>query len=115
VLISRSQEQLSKMIDLVVNADTLKPSGGANSRTARLGAEGQRVLENVKGVLSASKAWGEDKNGDDILQNLFVSDVIISTASLEQIGMFGLTNSTTPLPLMSMSTSRPSTLLPRPP
>jgi len=72
-LIARSQAQLSKLIQLVVESDTLKASGGPNTRTARLGAEGSRVLENVKNVLQASKAWGDEKNGDDLIQNFFVS------------------------------------------
>jgi hypothetical protein len=67
-----SQEQLSKLLQLVIDSDTLKASGGPNTRTARLGAEGSRVLENVKNVLSASKAWGDEKNGDDLIQNFFV-------------------------------------------
>lgn len=71
-LIARSQAQLSKLIQLVVESDTLKASGGPNTRTARLGAEGSRVLENVKNVLQASKAWGDEKNGDDLIQNFFV-------------------------------------------
>ena len=69
---SRSQEQLSKLLQLVIDSDTLKASGGPNTRTARLGAEGSRVLENVKNVLQASKAWGDEKNGDDLIQNFFV-------------------------------------------
>lgn len=72
MLMIRSQDQLSKLLQLVIDSDTLKASGGPNTRTARLGAEGSRVLENVKNVLSASKAWGDEKNGDDLIQNFFV-------------------------------------------
>lgn len=61
------------MLQLVVESDTLKAAGGAASRTARLGPEGHRVLENFKQVLRAFKAWGEEKNGDDLIQNFFVS------------------------------------------
>jgi hypothetical protein len=60
------------MLQLVVNSDTLKSSGGPNTRTARLGAEGSRVLENVKNVLQTAQKWGDEKNGDDLLQNFFV-------------------------------------------
>jgi hypothetical protein len=56
-----SQEQVSRMIDLVLQSDSLKSTGGPSSRTARLGEEGARAF----------KAWGEDKNKDDLLQNLF--------------------------------------------
>jgi hypothetical protein len=60
------------MLQLVIDSDTLKAAGGSASRTARLGNEGQRVVENSKSVLAALKAWGDDKNGDDLLQNFFV-------------------------------------------
>lgn len=66
-----SQQQISKILHLLVESDTLKAGGGPQSRTARLGPEGARVLENVKGVLRAFKQWGEEKNGDDLLQNFF--------------------------------------------
>ncbi|KAJ9122286.1 hypothetical protein QFC22_001707 [Naganishia vaughanmartiniae] len=66
-----SQEQVSRMIDLVLQSDSLKSTGGPSSRTARLGEEGARVLDDFKGVLTAFKAWGEEKNKDDLLQNLF--------------------------------------------
>lgn len=65
-----SQDQLNKMIDVIVSSDVLKSGGGPNSRTARLGDEGYRVTEDVKNVLRALKQWGEEKNGDDLLQNL---------------------------------------------
>ena len=68
----RSQAQLSKILQLIADADTLKAAGGPQSRTARLGPEGQKVLENVKAVIQATKQWGEAKNGDDLLQNFFV-------------------------------------------
>lgn len=61
------------MLDVVIESDTLSVGGGPNSRTSRLGGEGQRVLEGVKGVLAAAKAWGEEKNDDDLIQNFFVS------------------------------------------
>jgi hypothetical protein len=70
--VSRSQEQLSKILQLVLDSDTLKSGGGPNSRTARLGTEGQKVLEDTKSVLRSLKAWGEEKNGNDLLQNFFV-------------------------------------------
>ncbi|WRT67840.1 uncharacterized protein IL334_004814 [Kwoniella shivajii] len=82
-----SQSQVSKMIQTVLDSDTLKATGGPNSRTARLGAEGSRVLENLKDVLKATKAWGEAKNDDDLLQNFFYNaatadvDVDVSTAN----------------------------------
>ena len=60
------------MLNLIAESDTLKAGGGPTSRTARLGSEGQRVLDASKDVLRSFKAWGEEKNGDDILQNLFV-------------------------------------------
>jgi len=69
----RSQSQISKALQVVLESDVLKATGGPNSRTARVGAEGQRVLENAKGVLRAFKEWGEAKNGDDLIQNFFVS------------------------------------------
>lgn len=82
-----SQDQLSKLIQLVLDSDTLKTSGGANSKTARLGTEGQKVLEDTKNVLRALKAWGDEKNGDDLIQNFFYNaatadvNVDINTAS----------------------------------
>jgi hypothetical protein len=69
---SRSQQQISKLLEIILRSDTLKSTGGPTSRTARLGSEGQRVLDHLKDVLQAFKAWGEEKNGDDILQNLLV-------------------------------------------
>lgn len=66
-----SQDQVSRMIDVVVNSDVLKSGGGPNSRTARLGEEGTRLSEDFKNVLRCLKKWGEEKNGDDLLQNLF--------------------------------------------
>ncbi|KAK4684203.1 hypothetical protein P7C73_g5994, partial [Tremellales sp. Uapishka_1] len=66
-----SQAQISKILQVILDSETLRSTGGPNSRTARLGAEGQNVLENGKGVLAAIKAWGEAKNGDDLLQNFF--------------------------------------------
>ncbi|WWC88740.1 uncharacterized protein L201_003653 [Kwoniella dendrophila CBS 6074] len=82
-----SQSQLSKLIQTVLESDTLKATGGPNSRTARLGNEGARVLENLKDVLRATKAWGEAKNDDDLLQNFFYNaatadvDVDVSSAN----------------------------------
>ncbi|WWD04803.1 hypothetical protein V865_002874 [Kwoniella europaea PYCC6329] len=82
-----SQSQLSKLIQTILESDTLKATGGPNSRTARLGAEGTRVLEDLKGVLRAAKKWGEEKNDDDLLQNFFYNaatadvDVDVSSAS----------------------------------
>lgn len=81
-----SQEQVSRMIDLVLHSDSLKSTGGPSSRTARLGEEGARVLDDFKDVLKAFKAWGEEKNKDDLLQNLFYNaatadvDVDLSTS-----------------------------------
>jgi hypothetical protein len=66
-----SQDQLSRMIDVVLESDVLKSGGGVNSRTARLGEQGTRISEDLKNVLRAVKKWGEEKNGDDLLQNLF--------------------------------------------
>ncbi len=66
-----SQQQISQIIDLALESDFLKASGGVGSKTARLGQEGTRVLESTKSVLEAIKAWGDEKNGDDVLQNLF--------------------------------------------
>lgn len=66
-----SQQQISRMIDLVLQSDSLKSTGGPSSRTARLGEEGSRILEDFKDVLKAFKAWGEGKNQEDLLQNLF--------------------------------------------
>ncbi len=65
-----SQQQISKIIDLAIKSDFLKSSGGAGSRTARLGEDGARVLADVKEVLNLVKKWGEEKNGDDLLQNI---------------------------------------------
>jgi hypothetical protein len=65
-----SQSQLSRLIDLAIGSDVLKPGGGAGSRTARLGEEGQQVLSDVKDVLERVKRWGEEKNGDDLCQNI---------------------------------------------
>nr|XP_031864274.1 uncharacterized protein CI109_000187 [Kwoniella shandongensis]KAA5531346.1 hypothetical protein CI109_000187 [Kwoniella shandongensis] len=82
-----SQQQISKLIQVVLDSDTLKAAGGPNSRTARLGPEGQRVLEDSKAILRATKAWGEAKNDDDLLQNFFYNaatadvDVDVNTAS----------------------------------
>jgi hypothetical protein len=59
------------MIDVVLGSDVLKSGGGVNSRTARFGEEGTRVTEDFKDVLKALKNWGQEKNGDDLLQNLF--------------------------------------------
>jgi hypothetical protein len=70
-----SQDQIGKMIDVVLNSDTLKATGGPGSRTARLGVEGQRVLEKTQGVLAALRDWGAEKNGDDLLQNFFVRSI----------------------------------------
>jgi len=61
------------MIQLVLDSDTIKTGGGVNSKTARLGVEGQKVLDDMKNVLRSLKAWGEEKNGDNLLQNFFVS------------------------------------------
>lgn len=66
-----SQQQISRMIDLVLQSDALKSTGGPSSRTARLGEEGARILDDFKDVLKAFKAWGEGKNEKDLLQNLF--------------------------------------------
>ncbi|KAL7420693.1 hypothetical protein Q5752_004644 [Cryptotrichosporon argae] len=66
-----SQDQLDRYLDIILESDTLKPTGGPGSRTARLGADGQRVIGRLKDVLAAGKAWGTEKNGDDLLQNLF--------------------------------------------
>jgi hypothetical protein len=60
------------MISIVSESDVLKASGGPLSRTARMGPEGQRVLDNVRNVLRAFNTWGEEKNGDDLIQNFFV-------------------------------------------
>ncbi|WVR06390.1 hypothetical protein IAU60_003421 [Kwoniella sp. DSM 27419] len=82
-----SQSQISKIIQLILDSDTMKAAGGPNSRTARLGTEGQRVLEDSKNVLRAAKAWGEAKNDDDLLQNFFYNaasadvDVDVNAAS----------------------------------
>lgn len=82
-----SQDQISKMLSIVSESDVLKAGGGPNSRTARMGPEGQRVLENVRAVLRAFKQWGEEKNGDDLIQNFFYNatnadvDVNIHTPS----------------------------------
>ena len=70
--IHRSQSQLSKMLSVIVESDTLKSAGGPQSRTARLGPEGQKVLENLRAVINATKQWGDAKNGDDLLQNFLV-------------------------------------------
>ncbi|RSH91097.1 hypothetical protein EHS25_010273 [Saitozyma podzolica] len=75
-----SQQQISKLLEVILRSDTLKSTGGPTSRTARLGAEGQRVLDQLKDVLQAFKAWGEEKNGDDILQNLLYE---ASTADID--------------------------------
>lgn len=72
---ARSQAQLSKILSLIAESDTLKSAGGPQSRTARLGSEGQKVLENVKAVMNATKQWGEVKNGDDLLQNFLVRSI----------------------------------------
>ena len=83
-----SQEQISRMIDLVLQSDALKSTGGPSSRTARLGEEGARILDDFKDVLKAFKAWGEGKNDKDLLQNLFYNaatadlDLDLSTSSL---------------------------------
>jgi hypothetical protein len=61
------------MLQLVLDSDTLKTGGGANSKTARIGSEGQKVLDDTKAVLRALKAWGDEKNDNDLLQNFFVS------------------------------------------
>ncbi|ORX33457.1 hypothetical protein BD324DRAFT_639861 [Kockovaella imperatae] len=66
-----SQDQLSKLIQLVLDSDVLSVNGGVGSRTARMGAQGQDILNKVKAVLNAVQAWGDEKNGDDLLQNLF--------------------------------------------
>jgi hypothetical protein len=82
-----SQQQISRMIDLVLQSDSLKSTGGPSSRTARLGEEGSRILEDFKEVLKAFKAWGEGKNQEDLLQNLFYNaatadlDITASTLS----------------------------------
>ncbi|WWC62487.1 uncharacterized protein I303_105083 [Kwoniella dejecticola CBS 10117] len=82
-----SQSQLSKLIQVLLDSDALKATGGPNSRTARLGNEGSRVLENLKDVLRSAKAWGDAKNDDDLLQNFFYNaatadvDVDVSAAS----------------------------------
>jgi len=65
-----SQDQVSRMIDVVLSSDVLKSGGGPNSRTARLGEQGTRLSEDLKNVLRCLKKWGEEKNGDDLLQNL---------------------------------------------
>lgn len=75
-----SQQQISRMIDLVLQSDSLKSTGGPSSRTARLGEEGSRILEDFKEVLKAFKAWGEGKNQEDLLQNLFYN---AATADLD--------------------------------
>ncbi|KAJ9113527.1 hypothetical protein QFC20_001878 [Naganishia adeliensis] len=75
-----SQQQISRMIDLVLQSDSLKSTGGPSSRTARLGEEGSRILEDFKDVLKAFKAWGEGKNQEDLLQNLFYN---AATADLD--------------------------------
>src|ERR1700712_2235410 len=61
-----SQSQISKLIDLAVNSDFLKPGVGPGSSTARLGEEGAQVLVDFKRVLELVKTWGEEKNGDDL-------------------------------------------------
>ncbi len=80
-----SQTQLSALIDLAISSDFLKPSGGS-SRTARLGEEGSRVLSDFKEVLRGVKKWGEEKNGDDLLQNILwefsESDLDVETGEL---------------------------------
>jgi len=99
---TRSQAQLSKILQLLAESDTLKAAGGPHSRTARLGPEGQKVLENVKAVINATRQWGEAKNGDDLLQNFLVRSFL----PLD----FPSTNtqaSTTRRPPMSMSMSMP--------
>jgi len=95
------------MIQLVLDSDTIKTGGGVNSKTARLGVEGQKVLDDTKEVLRSLKAWGEEKNGDDLLQNFFVSCQALRHAKLYA------DFSTTPHPLMSTSTSTHPTLHPR--
>jgi hypothetical protein len=65
-----SQSQISALIDLAIKSDFLKPGGGGSSRTARLGEEGAKVLSDFKDVLSLVKKWGEEKNGDDLFQNI---------------------------------------------
>lgn len=64
---------MSKLLQLVLDSDTLKTGGGLNSKTARIGTEGQKVLDDTKAVLRALKTWGEEKNDNDLLQNFFVS------------------------------------------
>ena len=71
----RSQSQLSNILQLLADSDTLKSAGGPLSRTARLGPEGQKVLDKTKAVLHATKQWGEAKNADDLLQNFLVRGI----------------------------------------
>ena len=82
----------------MLDSDTLKSGGGPNSRTARLGTEGQKVLGDVKEVLRALKAWGEEKNDNDLLQNFFVSALWV----YKPIGRIIDTSSTTQLRPMLM-------------
>jgi hypothetical protein len=35
-----------------------------------LGEEGAQVLQDVKHVLEGVRKWGEEKNGDDLCQNI---------------------------------------------
>jgi hypothetical protein len=70
------------MISIVAESDVLKATGGPLSRTARMGPEGQRVLDNLKNVLRTFDQWGQEKNGDDLIQNFFVCCYSYSACSL---------------------------------
>ena len=65
---------------MLLDSNVLKTGGGAQSRTARVGVEGQKVLDDIKGVVREVKAWGEAKNNDDLLQNFFASAHPIHTS-----------------------------------
>lgn len=82
LIVRSSQDQISKVISLVAESDVLKASGGPLSRTARLGSDGQLVLDNLKNVLNTFKQWGEEKNGDDLIQNFFVSQDLLAVTAI---------------------------------
>ncbi|CDZ97340.1 hypothetical protein [Phaffia rhodozyma] len=65
-----SQSQLNALLAKALDSDLLSPGiGRGGGRTGRLSEEGSRVVRALRDVVSAIGVVGNEKNGDDKIQN----------------------------------------------
>lgn len=65
-----SNAQLGQLIDLLTARSSIL-SPDRRKGEGKLSANGQTILADIKDVLVKLKVWGEAKNRDDVLQELF--------------------------------------------